>query len=95
VVCNGTDALQIALRALGLEPGDEVITTPFSFYSAAESWPIWARFPVFSSISKPTPSTSTPVLVEAAITPRTRAIIPVTSSPSSPDEPTQRHRRPA
>lgn len=75
-VANGTDALQIALRALGLEPGDEVITTPFSFYSAAEVVADLGATPVFVDI-EPDSFNIAPVKVEAAITPKTRALIPV------------------
>jgi dTDP-4-amino-4,6-dideoxygalactose transaminase len=75
-VANGTDALQIALRALGLKPGDEVITSPFSFYSAAEVVAELGGTPVFVDI-EPDTFNIDPTLIEAAITSRTRAIIPV------------------
>ena len=75
-VANGTDALQIALRALHLQPGDEVITTPFSFYSAAEVTADLGAKPVFVDIEADTFNLD-PQQIEAAITPRTRAIIPV------------------
>ncbi len=75
-VANGTDALQIALRALGVGRGDEVITTPFSFYSAAEVIADLGATPVFVDIESDTFNLD-PRLVEAAITPKTRAIIPV------------------
>lgn len=75
-VANGTDALQIALRALGLQAGDEVITTPFSFYSAAEVVADLGAVPVFVDI-QPDTFNIDPQAVEAAITPRTRALIPV------------------
>lgn len=75
-VANGTDALQIALRALKLQPGDEVITSPFSFYSAAEVTAELGGVPVFVDI-EPDTFNLDPALIEAAITPRTRAIIPV------------------
>jgi dTDP-4-amino-4,6-dideoxygalactose transaminase len=75
-VANGTDALQIALRALGLEDGDEVITTPFSFYSAAEVVADLGAVPIFVDI-EPDTFNINPRAVEAAITPRTRALIPV------------------
>jgi len=75
-VANGTDALQIALRALGLREGDEVITTPFSFYSAAEVVADLGAIPVFCDI-EPDTFNICPKSVEAAISPRTRAIIPV------------------
>ncbi len=75
-VANGTDALQIALRALKIEAGDEVITTPFSFYSAAEVVADLGATPVFVDIESDTFNID-PQAIEAAITPRTRAIIPV------------------
>ncbi len=75
-VANGTDALLIALRAIGLEAGDEVITTPFTFYSAAEVVALLGARPVFVDIETDTFNID-PAKIEAAITPRTRAIIPV------------------
>jgi dTDP-4-amino-4,6-dideoxygalactose transaminase len=75
-VANGTDALQIALRAMKIEAGDEVITTPFSFYSAAEVVADLGATPVFVDIEADTFNID-PQKIEAAITPRTRAIIPV------------------
>ena len=75
-VANGTDALQIALRAMGIGPGDEVITTPFSFYSAAEVVADLGATPVFVDIEADTFNID-PDLIEAAITTRTRALIPV------------------
>lgn len=75
-VANGTDALQIALRACKVGPGDEVITAPFSFYSAAEVIADLGATPVFVDIEADTFNID-PRLIEAAITPKTRAIIPV------------------
>ena len=75
-VANGTDALQIVLRAMGLQAGDEVITSPFSFYSAAEVVAELGAVPVFVDI-EPDTFNICPRQVEAAITPKTRAIIPV------------------
>jgi UDP-2-acetamido-2-deoxy-ribo-hexuluronate aminotransferase len=73
---NGTDALQIALMALDLQPGDEVITTPFTFVATAEVIALLGLKPVFVDI-EPAYFNVNPDLVEAAITDRTRVIIPV------------------
>ncbi|HEX8551158.1 MAG TPA: DegT/DnrJ/EryC1/StrS family aminotransferase [Abditibacteriaceae bacterium] len=75
-VANGTDALLLSLRALGLEAGDEVITTPFSFIATAEVVSLLGATPVFVDIDPQTFNID-PNLIEAAITPRTKAIIPV------------------
>jgi len=75
-VANGTDAIEIALRAMGVGRGDEVITTPFSFIAAAEVIADLEAVPVFVDIELDTFNLN-PALIEAAITPRTRAIIPV------------------
>lgn len=75
-VGNGTDAIMLALRALDIGPGDEVITSPLSAaYSALAIMMAGAR-PVFADID-PERLTVNPGAVEAAITPRTRAIVPV------------------
>ena len=73
---SGTDALLIALRAIGLGPGDEVITTPFTFVATASTVVMCGAKPVFVDID---PRTFNLDLnqVEAAITPRTKAILPV------------------
>ena len=77
VACaSGTDALQIAMMALGVGRGDEVITTPFTFVATAETIGILGATPVYVDIDPGTFNIS-PDLVEAAITPRTKAIIPV------------------
>ena len=73
---NGTDALQIALMALGLEPGDEVITVPFTFIATAEVISLLRLKPVFVDVD---PDTYLMNLeqVEKAITDKTKCIIPV------------------
>lgn len=75
-VANGTDALQIALMALGIGPGDEVITPGFTYIATAEAVALLGARPVYVDID-PRTYTLDPALLEAAITPRTRAIIPV------------------
>ncbi len=75
-VANGTDAITLALRALGVGPGDEVVVPSFSFYASAEAIvPTGAR-PVFCDIDLET-FCVTAETVKAAITPRTKAVIAV------------------
>lgn len=77
IACNsGTDALYLALRALDIKPGDEVITTPFTFIATAEVISAIGATPVFVDIEADTFNLDL-ALVEAAITERTRAILPV------------------
>jgi UDP-2-acetamido-2-deoxy-ribo-hexuluronate aminotransferase len=73
---NGTDALQIALMALGLKPGDEVITTPFTFVATAEVIALLGLKPVFVDVN-PCTFAINEYLIEQAVTEKTRCIIPV------------------
>ena len=73
---NGTDALQIALMALGVGVGDEIITPGFSYIATAETSALLGAKPVYVDID-PLTYNMDPTLIEAAITPRTKAIIPV------------------
>ena len=75
-VGSGTEALWLALLALGVGPGDEVITVPNTFIATAEAISLCGAVPVFVDVDEHS-YTMNPALVEAAVTPKTRAIIPV------------------
>ena len=75
-VANGTDALTIALKALGVGPGDEVVVPSFTFYASAEAIPPTGARPVFCDVDRET-FCVTPETVRAALTPRTKAVIVV------------------
>ena len=75
-VANGTDALTIALRALGVGPGDEVVCPSFTFYATAEAIANTGARPVFCDVD-PATACVTRATVEPAISDRTRAIVPV------------------
>ncbi len=75
-VANGTEAITIALRALGVGPGDDVVVPSFTFYASAEAIPPTGARPVFCDVD---PATSCVTLesVRAAVTPRTKAVVAV------------------
>lgn len=75
-VSSGTAGLHLALRAVGVEEGDEVVTSPFSFVASANSVLYERARPVFADID-PVTLNLDPAAAEAAITPRTRALLPV------------------
>jgi dTDP-4-amino-4,6-dideoxygalactose transaminase len=75
-VANGTDALTIALRAMGVGPGDDVVVPSFTFYASAEAIPPTGARPVFCDVHRETMMV-TPETVKAALTPATKAVIAV------------------
>ncbi len=86
-VASGTEALLISLMAIGVKPGDEVITTPFSFIATAEVIVLLGAKPVFVDIEPDTCNINAS-LIEAKITDRTKAIMPVSlyGQPADMDE---------
>ena len=83
-IASGTDSLEIALRALDIGPGHEVITVPFTWISTAEVIGLVGAKPVFVDIQPDTYNLDA-ALLEKAITPRTKAIIPVNLFGQMPD----------
>ena len=84
---NGTDALLLAMMAMDIQPGDEIITTPFTFMATAETIALMKATPVFVDIDETTFNID-PIKIEAAITDKTKAIMPVSlyGQPADMDE---------
>jgi UDP-2-acetamido-2-deoxy-ribo-hexuluronate aminotransferase len=83
-VASGTASLEIALRALGIGPGDEVITAPFTWISSAEVIGLVGAKPVFVDIEAASYNINV-AQIDAAITPRTKALLPVSLFGQMPD----------
>ena len=75
-VANGTDALMLTLRALNIKEGDEVITSPYTFFASAETTSVLGATPVFADIDPKTQNID-PKSIEEKITAKTKAIIPI------------------
>ena len=75
-VANGTDAISLALQAMGVGPGDDVVVPSFTFYASAEAIPATGARPVFCDVD-PETACVTAQTVEAALTPKTKAVITV------------------
>jgi len=84
---NGTDALLLAMMAMDIQPGDEIITTPFTFIATAETIALMKATPVFADIEEETFNID-PSKIEAVITDKTKAIMPVSlfGQPADMDE---------
>ena len=85
IACSsGTDALLLAMMALDIQPGDEIITTPFTFIATAETVALMKATPVFVDIAADSFNID-PSKIQAAITPKTKAIMPVSLYGQPPD----------
>lgn len=88
IACSsGTDALILSLMALGIQQGDEVITSPFSFFASSEAIALLGAKPVFVEIDEQTYNLN-PLLIEEKITKRTKAILPISLFGQMSDMPT-------